>query len=449
MGKRHLPLAFVYSIKTKLFVAATVTSLLLAVFCVSPQPVAAACAAPTTNIGSASVTLNVPTAGAYVIWSRIQAPNTTNNSYSLEVDGGSCYIVGDSAIPANTWTWVNYQNGTASSKISTTLSAGNHTFKLVGREASVKVDRIMALADTGCTPTGTGDNCATKIDAVAPKVTLTAPATNTTVSGTVNLTATATDDTGVSKVEFYVNNQLQSTDTTAPYSYAWNTATSTGGAYTIVAKAYDAAGNSATNTHTVTIKNGTADTQVPTTPQSLKATVASSSQINLTWSASTDNTLVSGYDVYRTIGSAAAQKVGTSTMTQFGDSGLSAGTTYTYYVVARDAANNSSAHSTIVTAKTTTADTGSGSSQARTSTIRGKVTNDQGRSVSRVHITVTVSGKNYRATTNHNGVYRINRLPAGHYSVTVTARGYADQTVPVDVTTNNSTVLNIKLTSNR
>ncbi|HEX4662105.1 MAG TPA: Ig-like domain-containing protein, partial [Candidatus Saccharimonadales bacterium] len=271
MGK-HSPLAFVNNIKTRLTIGIAVLSLAMAAFYTAPLPASAACAAPTTNIGTASVTVTVPSAGAYVIWSRIQAPNTTANSYSLEIDGGSCYVVGDSAIPANTWTWVNYQNGSVSSKISATLSAGNHTLKLIGREASVKVDRIMAVADTNCTPTGLGDNCATKSDTVVPKVTLTTPAANATVTGSVAIAATATDDVGVGKVEFYANNQLLSTDTTSPYSYTWDTSTSVSGAYNIVAKAYDSAGNTASSTHAVTLKNGTADTQAPSVPQSLKAT---------------------------------------------------------------------------------------------------------------------------------------------------------------------------------
>lgn len=90
------------------------------------------------------------------------APDSTNNSYLLEIDGSTCYTVGDSSsIPANAWTWVDYQNGTASSKINQTLTSGNHTVKMIGSEASVQIDRLIFTTDTTCTPTGTGDNCTT------------------------------------------------------------------------------------------------------------------------------------------------------------------------------------------------------------------------------------------------------------------------------------------------
>ncbi len=87
----------------------------------------------------------------------------TDNSYSLEIDGGTCYTVGDNnAIPTNTWTWVDYRDGTTASKLDLNLTAGNHTVKLIGRESAVKVDRVIAAADTTCVPNGVGDNCVVK-----------------------------------------------------------------------------------------------------------------------------------------------------------------------------------------------------------------------------------------------------------------------------------------------
>jgi len=80
-------------------------------------------------------------------------------------------------------------------------------------------------------------------DKTAPTVSVTAPSNNATVGGTVSVTASASDNVSVSKVEFYVNNALAATDTSSPFSYSWNTAMVTNGTYSIVAKAYDAAGN--------------------------------------------------------------------------------------------------------------------------------------------------------------------------------------------------------------
>jgi hypothetical protein len=90
----------------------------------------------------------------------------------------------------------------------------------------------------------------------APIVSLSEPNNNTTVSGTVPITAVAVDNVGVTRVEFYMNNTLLSTDTTSPYSFNWNTTTVANGSYTLTARAYDNAGNIGTsNAVAVTVAN--------------------------------------------------------------------------------------------------------------------------------------------------------------------------------------------------
>jgi hypothetical protein len=123
---------------------------------------AAACAALPNDKGNASTTISIPTNGTYRVWSRIMAPDTTNNSYLLQIDDTTCnVVVGDSAsIPANTWTWVDYSGGNTATKTNVTLTAGSHMLSMAGREAGVKLDRIELVADTACVPTGIGDNCA-------------------------------------------------------------------------------------------------------------------------------------------------------------------------------------------------------------------------------------------------------------------------------------------------
>jgi chitinase len=80
-------------------------------------------------------------------------------------------------------------------------------------------------------------------ESVPPVVSITFPANNATLGGTVSVTAAASDNIGVTKVEFYRNGTLQATDTSTPYVYSWNTSSSAAGTYTLMAKAYDAAGN--------------------------------------------------------------------------------------------------------------------------------------------------------------------------------------------------------------
>lgn len=92
------------------------------------------------------------------------------------------------------------------------------------------------------TPTPTRTPTPTPGDITAPSVSITFPANNTIIlhGATLTISASATDNVGVRKVEFYVNNVLKCTDTTTPYTCGW---TVPSGTSTITAKAYDAAGN--------------------------------------------------------------------------------------------------------------------------------------------------------------------------------------------------------------
>lgn len=93
-------------------------------------------------------------------------------------------------------------------------------------------------------------------DVTAPMVDVTAPSNGATVSGTVDITATATDDVDVAKVEFYIDGMLLEADTTEPHGVTWQTSTLPNGTHRIMAKAYDAAGNVGTDDDTeVTVSN--------------------------------------------------------------------------------------------------------------------------------------------------------------------------------------------------
>lgn len=96
------------------------------------------------------------------------------------------------------------------------------------------------------------------IDSVPPVVTLTAPVNGSTVSGTVTVSATATDNVGVVGVQFLLNGApLGAEDTTSPYSIAWDsTSVPNGGPYQLSARARDAAGNQGTSPSvSVTVDN--------------------------------------------------------------------------------------------------------------------------------------------------------------------------------------------------
>lgn len=117
--------------------------------------------------------------------------------------------------------------------------------------------------------------------------------------------------------------------------------------------AIDVAGNESKTTMVdITTKDVPADTTAPSVPMGLTAKAASTSQINLTWLASTDNTGGSGlksYRIYR--GGAMIKEVPTGTLS-YSDTGLAASTTYSYAVSAVDNSGNESTKSTSVTAQT-------------------------------------------------------------------------------------------------
>ncbi len=89
------------------------------------------------------------------------------------------------------------------------------------------------------------------------------------------------------------------------------------------------------------------DTIPPTVPAPITATPVAMSQIDLSWGTSTDDYLLSGYQVFRD-----DVQIATTTLSSYSDVGLFASTTYAYYVTAYDFFNNISASSSVVAATT-------------------------------------------------------------------------------------------------
>lgn len=95
------------------------------------------------------------------------------------------------------------------------------------------------------------------LDGTAPSVSLTSPADGSTVSGTVNLAATASDDIGIARVEFLRDGTLLGSDPTSPYAYAWDSRTTSDGAHVLQARAVDLVDNVGTSNQVrVTVQNG-------------------------------------------------------------------------------------------------------------------------------------------------------------------------------------------------
>lgn len=299
------------------------------------------------------------------------------------------------------------------------------------------------------------------IDNQAP----TAP-TNLAVTGSntnsVSLSWTAsTDNVGVTGYNIFVNGTLHSTVT-------GTTATipglSSGTTYSFYVIAKDAANNLSPQSNTVQ-GTTTTDTQVPTTPANLAITGTSSNSISLSWTASTDNVGVTGYNIY-VDGTFHSTVTGTSATV----SGLNPSTTYSFYVVAADAANNLSAQSNSLQGTTTaTPPAGTNCGTEDFSTIPANANNYTTRTWTNNGITWTatdartdqsINGRaivirtgSLTSSTITNGIQSLTlttKLPFSDNggSLTVTVNGTTVGTVPYSTTAQTTTISNINVSGN-
>ena len=135
-----------------------------------------------------------------------------------------------------------------------------------GFRSSVKFDHVVvAKSHIGCLTAATSGG-----DAIAPTVSLTAPAGGATISGTTTVSASASDNVGVAGVQFKLDGaNLGAEDTTAPYSVSWSTTTATAGVHTLAAVARDAAGNKTTAVSVTVTVSGVGSTTWPNEPAGL------------------------------------------------------------------------------------------------------------------------------------------------------------------------------------
>lgn len=121
-----------------------------------------------------------------------------------------------------------------------------------------RVNAARAVAQAG------GGSPPPAADIQRPSVAFTSPAAGATVSNTVTLAVSASDNVGVTSVTIAVDGATTCLFSAAPFSCSWNTKNVVSGAHTLTATAKDAAGNLATASVTVTVSNAAADTTLPT-----------------------------------------------------------------------------------------------------------------------------------------------------------------------------------------
>src|SRR5262249_23742832 len=126
-------------------------------------------------------------------------------------------------------------------------TVGSHTVTAVVRDTAGRQATAAAVTVTVTVPGP---------DTVPPAIVITAPHPAATVSGSVTLTATASDNIGVAGVQFAVDGiNVGSELTKAPYATSWDTSTVDDGTHTVIATARDAAGNQKWASITVTVNN--------------------------------------------------------------------------------------------------------------------------------------------------------------------------------------------------
>ena len=188
-------------------------------------------------------------------------------------------------------------------------------------------------------------------DTTPPTTPTNVTSSSVTQTGLVLSWTASTDNVGVAGYYVYRGGVKVGTVTSGT-SYT-DSGLTAGTAYSYTVSAYDAAGNvSTTSSPVYTVSTLAADTTAPSVPASLVASSVTSTSLTLSWTASTDNTGgsgMAGYQVFRN-----GTLVGSPTAATYADSGLTAGTSYSYTVKAKDVAGNLSAASTALAVTTST-----------------------------------------------------------------------------------------------
>ncbi|OGY95676.1 MAG: hypothetical protein A2611_02750 [Candidatus Komeilibacteria bacterium RIFOXYD1_FULL_37_29] len=234
---------------------------------------------------------------------------------------------------ANTTNTVFYNIGlTASTTYSYTIKAYDGAGNASAHSTSISATTLSATSDT------TAPSAPTNLTANAVSFAQISLAWNT-----------STDNVAVTGYAIFRDNTEIANIIGSTFNDLGLTASTT---YSYTVKAYDGAGNRSnfSNTASATTLATSTDNTAPSAPTNLTANPVSASQINLSWTTSTDNVGVTGYSIFRN-----NTKIANVTTNTYHNTGLTASTTYSYTIKAYDGAGNTSANSNTATATTYTA----------------------------------------------------------------------------------------------
>ena len=239
--------------------------------------------------------------------------------------------------------------------LGTTTPVGQPTtnsFSNTGLTASTtyyyKVSAVDASGNIGPLSSERSGTTSATADTTSPTVSITSPVSGATVTRTVTVSGTASDNVSVSVVAVKIDESGAYTPATpvSPGDYSsWNvTLTNVPlGSHSFIARATDGAGNMNWFYTPVTVVQS--DTTPPGQVTGLTVNTAGNTQLNVTWTANTESDL-HHYNVYRgttagfTVTLGTTTPVGQPTTNSFSNTGLTASTTYYYKVSAVDASGN-------------------------------------------------------------------------------------------------------------
>ena len=266
---------------------------------------------PTTTSAWQTVALKErPNGLAYALYSRADVPGPAGYG-NVSGDVGA---TGPAALALNAWSHLAltydggvfrlFVNGTqvATRALSGSLTTSSSPLRLGGNQVwgeyfagtidEVRVyNRALAPSEIQADMSAAIGGAA---DSTPPTVSIDTPAANATVSGTVAIGASASDNVGVAGVQFLIDGSpLGAEDTSAPYSVSWSTAATANGPHTLGARARDSAGNLSDAT-SIPVTVGNTDTTAPTVALTAPAAGATVSAVVTVSATASDAVGVSG-----------------------------------------------------------------------------------------------------------------------------------------------------------
>ena len=230
--------------------------------------------------GQAGISVAVGGTGHQIFYNTLLGPNennSTNQSDAIESMGSGFVIQGNVAGHWGEAQLIGYSDATWSTKSNTwcdmNYSAATAVIQLEtgGQYPAVNTGNVFTSSCSGVVfPTPT--TVVATPPAAPPVVTLTTPSSGAVVTGTIQVSATATSTLAVASVSFILDGgQTIGKDTAAPFSITWDTSLVADGAHTLKAVAVDANGNTGTSAIiNVTTQNAVSTLPAPIPPQGLQ-----------------------------------------------------------------------------------------------------------------------------------------------------------------------------------